>query len=377
MERRHATPLPAAADVEYSRAILNIIEDFSAERDRLGDTQTAVLNILDDFMEERVRLENTERAVVNILDDFSGEKTRLEQTQRAALNILEDFSAEKTLLEQTQKAVLNILDDFDAEKSKVEAANQQLLAEVSERRSAEQALKDKSLALTRSNADLEQFAYVASHDLQEPLRMVSSYVQLLARRYEGQIDEQADKYVRYAVEGATRMQALIGGLLEYSRVARQTEEPVRVSAEAALERALYNLRAVAEETGTLVTRAALPDVLADPAQLAQVFQNLVSNAIKFRRPEAPSRIHVDCKRRGPDFQFSVADNGIGIEARYADRIFVIFQRLHTRNEYPGTGIGLAICKKVVERNGGQIWVESSPGTGSTFHFTLRAAGGAS
>jgi len=339
---------------EYSRAITNILEDFTEERDRLNDTQTAVLNILDDFM---------------------GEKAALEDTKKAALNILDDFSAEKDRLEETQKAVLNILDDFDTEKSKVEATNRELLKEVDERRMAEHALTEKGLALTRSNADLEQFAYVASHDLQEPLRMVSSYVQLLARRYEGQIDEQADKYVRYAVEGATRMQALIGGLLEYSRVARQTEEPVRVSAEAALERALYNLRAVAEETGTLVTRAALPDVLADPAQLAQVFQNLVSNAIKFRRPEAPSRIHVDCKRRGPDFQFSVADNGIGIEARYADRIFVIFQRLHTRNEYPGTGIGLAICKKVVERNGGQIWVESSPGTGSTFHFTLRAAEG--
>jgi signal transduction histidine kinase len=373
MELSRATAFPAV-DVEYSRAILNILEDFGAERDRLGETHTAVLNILDDFMEEKVRLVSTERAVVNILDDFSAEKTRLEQTQKAVLNILDDFSAEKTLLEHTQKAVLNILDDFDGEKSKVEAANRQLLKEAAERRSAEEALKDKSLALARSNADLEQFAYVASHDLQEPLRMVSSYVQLFAKRYEGQVDAQADKYIRYAVEGVIRMQALIDGLLEYSRVGRQSEQPQRVSAENALERALFNLRAVIEETGAAVDRDPLPEVLSDNAQLAQVFQNLIGNALKFRRPEVPSRIQVGCARRGRYFVFSVADNGIGIDPRYAERIFAVFQRLHTRTEYPGTGIGLSICKKVIERSGGEIWVESVPGEGSTFHFTLKAAG---
>jgi light-regulated signal transduction histidine kinase (bacteriophytochrome) len=352
MERRRATAL-SPVDVEYRRAILNILDDFSAERDRLGETQTAVLNILEDFLEEKVRLENTERAVLNILDDFSSEKTRLEQTQ---------------------KAVLNILDDFDGEKAKVEAANAQLLREVAERRLAEEALEEKSLSLTRSNADLEQFAYVASHDLQEPLRMVSSYVQLFAKRYQGQVDEQADKYIRYAVDGAMRMQALIDGLLEYSRAGRQAEQPVRVSAESALDRALYNLRKVIEETGSMITRDPLPEILSDEAQLTQVFQNLIGNAIKFRRPEEASRVQVGCARRGPYFVFSVADDGIGIDPRHAERIFAIFQRLHTRGEYPGTGIGLAICKKVVERSGGEIWLESAPGKGSTFHFTLRAAG---
>jgi light-regulated signal transduction histidine kinase (bacteriophytochrome) len=371
MERRRATA--PVIDVEYNRAILNILEDFSAERERLGQTHTAVLNILDDFMEEKNRLVSTERAVVNILDDFSEEKSRLEQTQRAVLNILDDFSSEKALLEQTQKAVLNILDDFDDEKSKVEAANEQLLREASERRSAEEALKEKSLALTQSNADLEQFAYVASHDLQEPLRMVSSYVQLFAKRYEGNVDAQADKYIRYAVEGVIRMQALIDGLLEYSRVGRHAEQPGPVSAETALERALYNLRTVIEEAGATIDRAALPEVLSDDAQLAQVFQNLIGNALKFRRPDVAARIGVECARRGPYFVFSVADNGIGIDPRYAERIFAVFQRLHTRAEYPGTGIGLSICKKVVERSGGEIWLESAPGQGSTFHFTLKAA----
>jgi light-regulated signal transduction histidine kinase (bacteriophytochrome) len=352
MEHRQAAA-PPVVDVEYRRAILNILEDFSAERDRLGQTHTAVLNILDDFLAEKGRLESTERALVNILDDFSEEKTRLEQTQ---------------------KAVLNILDDFDDEKSKVEAANRKLLREAAERRLAQEALKEKSLALARSNADLEQFAYVASHDLQEPLRMVSSYVQLFAKRYEGQVDVQADKYIRYAVEGVIRMQALIDGLLEYSRVGRQSEQPGRASAENALERALYSLRAMIEETGAVIDRAPLAEVLSDEAQLAQVFQNLIGNALKFRRPDVAPRIHLACARRGPYFVFSVADNGIGIDPRYAERIFAVFQRLHTRAEYPGTGIGLAICKKVVERSGGEIWVESTPGAGSTFHFTLIAAG---
>jgi light-regulated signal transduction histidine kinase (bacteriophytochrome) len=216
---------------------------------------------------------------------------------------------------------------------------------------------------------------VASHDLQEPLRMVSSYVQLFAKRYEGQVDAQADKYIRYAVEGALRMQALIDGLLEYSRAGRQSEQPVRVSADKALDRALSNLRKVIDETGATIDRVPLADVLSDDTQLVQVFQNLIGNAIKFRRPHDAPRIQVGCAKRGPRFVFSVADNGIGIDARHAERIFAIFQRLHTRDEYPGTGIGLAICKKVVERAGGEIWLESAPGKGSTFHFTLWAAKG--
>lgn len=345
----------AAGDVsfaEYSRAILNILEDFSAERDRLFDMQTAVLNIL---------------------DDFSGEKQRIAQTQKAVLNILDDFSGEKERLEQTQKAVLNILDDFDSEKMKVEAANRELLREVAERRAAEQGLMAKSVALERSNSDLEQFAYVASHDLQEPLRMVSSYVQLFAKRYHGRIDSQADKYIEYAVEGAKRMQELIAGLLEYSRVARQTEDPAPVSADASLDQALFNLRGVIEETGTRVLRDPLPSVLADSAQLAQVFQNLVANAVKFRWPDTVPVVHISARTQSGDVLFSVRDNGIGINPRYAERVFVIFQRLHTRAEYPGTGIGLAVCKKVIERHGGRIWFESEPGTGSTFFLTLRAS----
>jgi light-regulated signal transduction histidine kinase (bacteriophytochrome) len=281
---------------------------------------------------------------------------------RAILNVLGDFAEERDRLEAMQRAVLNILEDFDEEKNKTEAANAELRREVAERQAAEEALR-------RSNADLEQFAYVASHDLQEPLRMVSSYVQLFARRYAGQVDPQARKYIDYAVDGAKRMQSLINALLEYSRVGRR-EQPARVSAEAALAQALENLSSSIVEAGARVTSDPLPDVIVDGRQLVQVFQNLVGNAVKFRRPGVPPRVHVSARIDGDEVVLGVHDNGIGVDPRHADRIFVIFQRLHTRDEYSGTGIGLSIAKKVIDRAGGRIWLESEPGQGSTFYFTL-------
>jgi light-regulated signal transduction histidine kinase (bacteriophytochrome) len=290
------------------------------------------------------------------------------------VNVLEDFAGEKGRLEDTQRAVLNILDDFDLEKIKVEAANRELLREVGERREAERALRDKTEALRRSNEELEQFAYVASHDLQEPLRMVASYVQLLARRYQGAIDAQADKYIHYAVDGAKRMQALINALLDYSRVGREMRLG-RVDLGRLLDQTLATLSGPVEESGAEVTRDPLPEVVGDASQLGQLLQNLIGNALKFRRPGVPARVHVSAARRGPDLVFAVRDNGIGVDPGQLSRLFVIFQRLHTRAEYPGTGIGLAICKKVVEHHGGRIWAESEPGSGSTFFFTLPARSG--
>jgi light-regulated signal transduction histidine kinase (bacteriophytochrome) len=334
---------------EYAKAILNILDDFGAEKDRFGGTQKAILNIL---------------------DDFGLEKTRLEATQKAMLNILDDVGDEKTRLEETQKAMLNLLDDFDAEKSKVEAANAELRREIDERLDAERELREKTEALARSNADLEQFAYVASHDLQEPLRMVSSYVQLFEKRFAGQVDEQADKYIRYAVEGAKRMQSLIAGLLEYSRVGRLDEPFGTVDTNAALDQALSNLRSAIEESRARITRGPLPTLTGNAGRIAQVFQNLIGNALKFRRPDRPATVHVSALPGETEWVFTIVDNGIGIDSQYLERIFVIFQRLHTRAEYPGTGIGLSICKKAVERHGGRIWVESRVGEGSRFHFTL-------
>jgi signal transduction histidine kinase len=235
---------------------------------------------------------------------------------------------------------------------------------------AQHNLEHSVAELGRSNADLQQFAYVASHDLQEPLRMVSSYTQLLARRYKGKLDPDADEFIAFAVDGATRMQQLIQDLLAYSRVSTGGRQFKPTSAETALGYALDNLRYVMKESGAVVTHDPLPTVMGDQKQLEQLFQNLLSNAIKFRGHEPP-RIHVSA-RTDANWLFSIRDNGIGLDPQYGDRIFVIFQRLHNRQEYSGTGIGLAICKKIVERHGGRIWVESEPGKGATFHFTLRS-----
>jgi len=247
--------------------------------------------------------------------------------------------------------------------------------DITERKQSEEALREAHEELKRSNAELEQFAYVASHDLQEPLRMVSSYTQLLMRRYGERLDGDAKEFTAYIVDGATRMKQLIEDLLAYSRVGTKGKEFKPVPVESALRRAIVNLRAAIEESGAAVTYDALPVVQGDDLQLAQLFQNLLGNALKFRSASVP-RIHVSSLEKKEEWEIVVADNGIGIEAQYFERIFMVFQRLHNKGEYPGTGIGLAICKKVVERHGGRIWVESKPGEGSAFHFTLPKEGAA-
>lgn len=226
------------------------------------------------------------------------------------------------------------------------------------------------VALKQSNEDLKQFAYVASHDLQEPLRMVASYTQLLAENYGNQLDEKAHKFIHYAVDGASRMQALIRDLLAFSRVETHAEVFQKVDAHSVLGVAVANLKAVIDETGALVTNGDLPQVRADPTQLTQLFQNLISNSIKFRNQSSAPRVHVSAQRQNGSWCFSIQDNGIGIESKYKEKVFIVFQRLHTRQEYPGTGIGLALCKRIIDRHRGEIWFNSLPGRGTTFHFTL-------
>lgn len=227
--------------------------------------------------------------------------------------------------------------------------------------------------LARSNTELQQFAYIASHDLQEPLRMISSYLQLLERRYKNQLDANANDFIHYAVDGANRMQKLINDLLMYSRVGTKGQAFTLANCNQVLDLALANLMMPISEHQAVITSDPLPQVYADATQLTQLFQNLIGNAIKFCS-ETPPRVHIQAQDQKEEWLFSVQDNGIGIEAEYTERIFVIFQRLHSRTEYPGTGIGLAISKKIVERHGGRIWVESEPGKGSIFYFTLPAQG---
>ncbi len=243
-------------------------------------------------------------------------------------------------------------------------------SERSMRRKAEQDLAQKVDELARSNADLEQFAYVASHDLQEPLRMVVAYTQLLSERYRGKLDENADTFLGYASEGALRMQVLIQDLLAFSRVGRNGTSG-RADCDSVMKEVLQTLASAIQESGAVVAHAGLPVVWADRTQIVQVFQNLIGNAIKFRGEEPPL-VTVTAEPAGEDWLFSVSDNGIGIAPEYAENVFAIFQRLHTRAEYPGNGIGLAICKKIIERYGGKIWVESLAGSGSNFKFTLRS-----
>jgi PAS domain S-box-containing protein len=245
-----------------------------------------------------------------------------------------------------------------------------VLRDATERRAAQEALARQAEELARSNAELEQFAYVASHDLQEPLRMVASYTQLLARRYRGQLDDDAEEFIGFAVDGVTRMQALINDLLAYSRVGTRGGEFSQVPLEAVLQRVIASLGPSLEEAGATVTHDPLPTVRGDATQLSQLFQNLIQNGVKFCRKGVAPVLHVGVREEEAVWHLTVRDNGIGIPEEFQDRIFVIFQRLHSRAEYPGTGIGLSICKKIVERHGGRIWVESASGEGSTFHFTL-------
>lgn len=242
-------------------------------------------------------------------------------------------------------------------------------SDITEMKHAQDELERRTRELSRSNQELEQFAYVASHDLQEPLRMVASYTQLIAQRYRGKLDKDADEFIEFAVDGATRMQAIINDLLMLSRVGTRTAAFVRTDVKQSLDKALANLRLVIAETGAEIVCETLPVLDADGSQLTQLFQNLIGNALKFRGERAP-RIDIGAKQQDGAWQFHVRDNGIGIAPEHYERIFLMFQRLHGKREYPGTGIGLTICKKIVERHGGRIWVESEPGKGTAFFFTI-------
>jgi light-regulated signal transduction histidine kinase (bacteriophytochrome)/HAMP domain-containing protein len=302
-----------------------------------------------------------------------GSNDEIGQLGSAFNQLMNDLEASQAEIQNyTQQLELRV----EERTAELKLLNQQLERDVAKRKRAEEALEQQAQALTRSNTELREFAYVASHDLQEPLRMVRSYLQLLELRYRNRLDEEADEFIRFAVDGANRMQTLISDLLKYSRVEIQGKPFEPTDCLEVLRIVLTNLQVAIEESQAVVTHDDLPTIMADEIQLAQLFQNLIGNAIKFRG-DNPPKIHVgvqynDSESNGQiaSWVFSVCDNGIGIDLPQTDRIFMLFQRLHTREEYAGTGIGLAICKKIVERHGGHIWVESEPGRGSTFHFTI-------
>jgi two-component system, sensor histidine kinase and response regulator len=292
----------------------------------------------------------------------AGEESRVEGTEAGADDYLvKPFTARELLARVTTHLAMSRLRRQAAERERelrqdAEAARERATSAVE--------------ALRRANSDLEQFAFSASHDLQEPLRMVATFSQLLQMKYSGKLDEQADIIIGHCVEGATRMARMIRDLLEYTRAASVSETlPGTFALEGALEDALDNLQASVQESNAIVTHDPLPTLPVEPVHVQQIFQNLISNAIKYRGDEPP-RIHVGAVCERGIWRFSVHDNGIGIEPRYKDHVFGLFKRLHGRNRYSGTGLGLAICKKLVERYQGRIWVDSQPGAGSTFFFTL-------
>jgi PAS domain S-box-containing protein len=297
-----------------------------------------------------------------VLKRNGGGKTKILEINN---DITERKNAEQQLRKAHDELELRVLDRT----RDLKASNELLEAEIADRKRAEAVLAERSRELARSNSELEQFAYVASHDLQEPLRMVGSYVQLLERNYKGLLDAKGREYVEYAVDGAKRMQMLINDLLAYSRVRTQGEEFVPVDCGEIVRQAIGDLQAAIDESGAAVICDSLPVVFGDRTQLTQLFRNLLSNAVKFRGERSPE-VRISAEQADGKWRLVVKDNGIGIDPQYFERIFLIFQRLHPRRLYPGTGIGLAICKRIVDRHGGAIWVESEPGGGAAFYFTL-------
>jgi signal transduction histidine kinase len=392
-------PFRANMDVssmeETLRAVTKQLKEFSRmveERDReLEDTSMELALGLSEAFEAlqqissgdpSVRIAETSKLeliaklkhMVNVTAENLAEIVNL--SHEFAIGLAEHFDALDRVSKGELAARISGTSEVDLLDSLGTVTNQMIESvstEIAERKQSEEKLRDTLRELARSNAELEQFAYVASHDLQEPLRMVSSFVQLLARRYKGRIDADADEFIAFAVDGASRMQRLINDLLMYSRVGTRGRPFEPTDCNTVLGQALVNLSTTIEESRAVITSDDLPTVMADETQVTQLFQNLVSNAIKFCG-EYSAAIHISCEQKNNEWVFSVSDNGIGIDPAYHERIFAIFQRLHGKSEYPGTGIGLAVCKKIVERHGGRMWVESEAGKGSTFYSTIPARG---
>ncbi|MEU2248410.1 CHASE3 domain-containing protein [Streptomyces sp. NPDC019224] len=347
---------------------------------RLYSTQQAHLDAARDRVRDQLEdaRRTRDRVLIALLGVFAlcvvALSVLLQRTVGRPLNALAEASRRvRSGSYRRQRIEVRGPSDVRAVAAAVEDMRGRLVAELDAAEEREEVLAQQTVELRRSNSELEQFAYVASHDLQEPLRKVASFCQLLDKRYGNELDGRGKQYIDFAVDGAKRMQVLINDLLTFSRVGRVHDSWTPVELDRALDRALANLTLVIEESGTTVVRESpLPSVTGDPTTLAMIWQNLIGNAVKFRRADEPCVITVGCEREGDDWHFTVADNGIGIAPEFAEKVFVIFQRLHGRDEYEGTGIGLALCRKIIEFHGGRIWLDPDSRQGARIHFSLPA-----
>ena len=341
---------------------------FISAKDEVFDKVNAFAVGAVDYISKPFQFEEVLARIESHLTLRNLQKQLKEQNVLLQEEINSRLAVERTLYEKNQILQQEISTRRAVEKA-LQEQNLLLQQEISNRQYAESALLKSNQELARSNAELEQFAYVASHDLQAPLATIASYAQLLEKRYKDQLDSQAIKFIGNIVHGCTRMQTLIDDLLEYSRVGRSQRPFELVDCNQVIQQTIANLQGAINDTEAVVTYNNLPTVMGDISQLLQLFQNLVGNAIKYRQDAAPT-VHITASKQNENWLFSISDNGIGIAPQHQERIFQIFQRLHTQREYSGTGIGLAICQKIAERHGGSIWVDSEPGQGSTFYFTL-------
>ena len=317
---------------------------------------------------------NLEQAIEELQDSNQALDQRVADRTSALDNSILELQQQIIERQAAERALRQAHDELEARVTartrELREANDQLHQEIEERRRTELELEQHVQALAQSNAELEQFAYVASHDLREPLRKVRSFTELLQERYQGQLDDKADRYINFITSGAARMQVLIADLLTYSRVGRRALELTDICLNQLVDQVLSDLSLLIRESGANISRGPLPQLHADPNSMTQLLQNLLSNSIKFQHPELAPEIHISATESDNAHTIAIADNGIGISPEFADRVFLIFQRLHTQDKYEGTGIGLAICKKIVQDHGGQIWFASQPGEGTTFYFTI-------
>jgi signal transduction histidine kinase len=340
---------------DFQRAMLNILEDSEAEKKRLETAQTATLNILEDFAEEKIRYAQVQTATLNILEDFGEEKRRFAQMQTATLNILEDSDAEKMRLQQSQRAFLNILEDIDVEKSKVTAAYQDI--------------ETVNVELTAAVNELDAFSYSVSHDLRAPLRAIDGFSQILLKQYGPALPEDAREHLQLVRDNTVQMGHLVDDLLAFSRLGRAPLNKQRVATGTIIEQVLCDARQQANGRSVSVTIGKTPTLWGDPALIKQVFANLIQNAFKYTRARAEAVIEIGSSEIGREQVFFVRDNGAGFDMQYADKLFGVFQRLHRVEDFEGTGVGLAIVQRIVQRHGGRVWAEAAVDKGATFYFT--------